>query len=187
MENKCNRKPKISIPEQVEYMKNNCGIKFDICSEEDAKNFLEQSTYFFKIKAFAKCFNKYGEPPKYINLDFAYLVELSTLDMLLRKITLSMALDIEHFLKVKLIKHLSANNSENGYEIVESYFTLHPTSCDEIGIHDRIKAKSKNSMCADLVNKLEKDGYSLWNTIEVMSFGDFIQLFKIYAQNYNER
>lgn len=46
-------RPKLTIEDQVAYMKNK-GITFDHCSEKDAVRFLQESTYFFKVKAFDK-------------------------------------------------------------------------------------------------------------------------------------
>ena len=43
-------RPKLTIEDQVAYMKNK-GITFDHCSEKDAVRFLQESTYFFKVKA----------------------------------------------------------------------------------------------------------------------------------------
>lgn len=82
----------LDINSQIEYMKNVNGIKFDIATEDQARDFLMQSNYFFKLKSFAKNYDKYnsGEnKDKYINLDFAYLQELSRLDMLLRKLIIN--------------------------------------------------------------------------------------------------
>ena len=42
-------RPKLTIEDQVAYMKNK-GITFDHCSEKDAVRFLQESTYFFKVK-----------------------------------------------------------------------------------------------------------------------------------------
>ena len=80
--------------------------------------FLEESTYFFKIKAFAKNFPKERATGKYARVDFAYLRELAVLDAHLRKLIVSIALDVEHFLKVGLIKDVSENSKEDGYEVV---------------------------------------------------------------------
>ena len=91
-------RPKLTIEDQVAYMKNK-GITFDHCSEKDAVRFLQESTYFFKVKAFDKNYIAHPKTGHYYNLDFSYLMELSTLDMRLRRLILHATLDIEHFLK----------------------------------------------------------------------------------------
>lgn len=98
-------RPKLTIEDQVAYMKNK-GITFDHCSEKDAVRFLQESTYFFKVKAFDKNYIAHPKTGHYYNLDFSYLMELSTLDMRLRRLILHATLDIEHFLKVQLIRQL---------------------------------------------------------------------------------
>lgn len=50
-------KIKLSIDRQVEKMKSS-GIKFNIISEEKAKEFISNNTYYFKIKAFQKIIQK---------------------------------------------------------------------------------------------------------------------------------
>lgn len=98
-ENNGNLNPKLTIIQQVEHMKKQ-GILFDIVSEEEAISFLENNNYYFKIKAYKKAYYKDKNIGKYIDLDFAYLKELSTVDALFRKIIVKITLDIEHFLKV---------------------------------------------------------------------------------------
>lgn len=123
------KKINLNINSQIEYMKNVNGIKFDIATEDQAREFLKHSNYFFKLKSFAKNYDKYnnGEfKDKYINLDFAYLQELSRLDMILRKLIINMTLDIEHFAKTKLIYDCSENNLEDGYTIVDEFFRKFP-------------------------------------------------------------
>lgn len=58
------------------------------CSEEDAKKFLQYNNYYFKLKSYARNYNMNSQTKKYFSLDFAYLVELSRLDMYIRKIIL---------------------------------------------------------------------------------------------------
>lgn len=117
-------RPKLTIDEQISDMQAK-GITFEKVSIPEAKRFLRENNYHFKLKAYGRNYDKYSATEKkgqYINLDFAYLQELSTLDMYLRKMILSMALDIEHALKVQLLYDVSINPDEDGYTIVKEYF-----------------------------------------------------------------
>ena len=46
---------KLTVNEQIEHMKSK-GIQFNIISEKDAENYLNENTYYFKLKAYAKMF-----------------------------------------------------------------------------------------------------------------------------------
>lgn len=168
---------KLTIDQQIEWMKEK-GVTFQYYEEEDAAEFLRNNTYFFKLKAFQKDYIQNPKTGKYIGLDFAYLVELSTLDMHLRRLILHATLDIEHFLKVRLLSRLSDDATEDGYDIIQRYFRV------DGGAKEKIREKAQNSMCADLVAKMERDGYALWNVVEVLSFGDFFRLYEIYDANH---
>ena len=100
--------------------------RLELYSVEDAKKFLKYNNYYFKLKSYARNYNI--NPKKYYNLDFAYLVELSKLDMYIRKIILELPLDTEHYLKVRLINDLSDNSKEDGYNIVKLFLPYHPNA-----------------------------------------------------------
>lgn len=172
-------KVKLTVKEQIQHMKSK-GITFNIVSEDDAEKYLEHNNYYFKIKAYAKMFEKYqfGEKKgQYINLDFAYLKELAILDMHLRHFIIKTSVDLEHTIKVKFLSDF--NNSESdGYEIVQKYFECYPD------VKDKILQKKKTSYCADLIDKLESEQYALWNVVELLSFGDFINLYDLFYQEY---
>ncbi len=171
-------KKKISVTKQIEHLKAK-NVSFEIMSEESALQFLSNNTYYFKIKSFLKVFNKKIDGT-YINVDFAYLVELSKLDTHLREFIIQLSLDIEHMLKVKLINDITNDNTQDGYTIVTNLFTQYPR------IHDNILNKTHNSATSDLIYKYENEGWNIWSLIEVLSFGDFIKLYKLYYSDKND-
>lgn len=183
---KTQRKPKLSIIQQIDHMRDKKGIQFNIITESEALEFLTHSNYYFKLKAFAKNYQKYTNCKSekydhYMKLEFAYLKELSTLDAILRKTILKMVLDVEHFLKVQLIADVSEQDKEDGYAIVDKYLTkIKPY------LKEEVISKSKNSYCHELIEKY-KDNFAIWNIIEVLSFGDFIDLYELYYSHYDNK
>lgn len=175
-------KKKLTIPEQIQDMIQK-GITFKYNDEKSVSDFLKYKNYYFKLKSYGKNYDKYlatVNKGKYINLDFAYLQELSTIDMHLRKTILSMALDIEHALKTQLLYDLSKNEAEDGYEIVKKYLDADYTRLKSL--YDKIG----KSAASDLIQKRKDTGddYALWELVEVMSFGEFIDLYQLYYSTY---
>ena len=116
------KKPKLSLDEQIEHLKDK-GILFNIMDESDAKKYLEQNNNYFKLTACRKNYNKHPDGKnkgKYINLEFAYLVDMAIIDMRLRYQIVHMALDIEHHAKLQLLRKLDEYD-EDGYQIVQDY------------------------------------------------------------------
>lgn len=169
-------KNKITINDQIQHMKSK-GIKFNIMSEADAKDFLKNRTYYFKLKSYAKSFQLMNTCDNYLKLDFAYLVELSTLDAHVRQFIMELSLSIEHALKTKLIRDFTDNQSEDGYAIVSDFFNKYPF------IIQNIENKKSDSACADLICKYHP-AWPLWAIVEVLTFGDFIKLFQFYYSKY---
>lgn len=177
------QRPKLTIPQQIAYMRDKKGIKFSIVTEDDAERFLSSSNYYFKVKAFEKNYTCcVGENAgKYFDLEFAYLQELSTLDMYLREMVMAITLDIEHYLKLQLLKDISSNEKEDGYAIVNKFLEMQPR------IRDSINEKASNSYCENLVRKY-KDNFAAWNIVEVLSFGHLIEFCDLYYSLYpNEK
>lgn len=114
----CERRKKLPIHLQIEDMKRK-GITFTITSEFKAREFLHDSNFYFKLKAFEKNYEKLpkdnpklieaGTAGQYSGLEFAYLQELSTLDMYFREKVLNMCLSVEHFIRVHLMRDISEN------------------------------------------------------------------------------
>lgn len=173
---------KLTIEEQIYDMKEK-GITFELASEEDAIAFLKYSNYYFKLKSYGRNYEKYRTTEKkgqYVHLDFACLKELSILDMHLRNLILNLALNVEHTLKTQLMYDLSKNPAENGYTIVQRF--LEQDYLREKSIKDKIN----KSAASDLIrNHHEKSQpYALWEIAEVLSFGDFIELNRLYYNTY---
>jgi abortive infection bacteriophage resistance protein len=169
-------RPKLSIPAQINDMKK-AGITFDIVSEAEAKQYLEYHTYYFRIKAYAKNYDKYANTAKqgqYINLEFAYLMDLSQIDSLLRKIILEISHDLEYYLRVKLLADFQMVD-EDGYEIVQELFKMQPS------IVDTIDDRGGTSLCSDLVASY-RGKWSIWNIVEVLSLGQFTHLYSLFYQ-----
>ncbi len=172
---------KLSLDEQIEYLKEK-GVKFNLTTEEDAKSFLRYNNYYFRLKSYAQNYDMYRNGPnagKYVNLEFAYIQELSSLDMYLRKIIVHMCLDIEHFLKTRFIYDITSNPSEDGFQIVHDYVCNNYTALEQIYSND-------SGATGDLIRKIhESDGnVPVWKLLEVLSFGRFIELYTIYYQTY---
>ena len=84
---------------------------------------------------------------KYICLDFAYLQELSTIDMHFRFIVSKMCLDIEHDLKVKMLKDIESDLSTDGYDIVKNFLNQNAY------IIGKLEANSASPFTSDLIHK----------------------------------
>jgi len=175
-------KTKLTIEKQIEYMKIDKNIKFCLCSEENAKEILEKSNYFYKIKSYSKLFETYRSginKGKFTNLDFEKLNELSKIDFYLRKLLLNMTITIEHVLKVELLNSIAANKAENGYQIVNKYLSTNNT------LKDKLIAKSNREDYSSRILKNKAiNEIPVWNFVEVIDFGTFERFYKFYNNNY---
>lgn len=177
------RQPKLSIDEQLQHLINDHGITFNLKGENAAKTFLSSNNYYHKLKAYSKNFSVYNNPKhekygKFCDLDFEYLVELSTLDMYLRKHIMEITLNIEHFLKVQLIYDITNNKDEDAYNIVDKF-----TSSISEDKRREISNKLKNYYY-ERYNKHSLLETPAWEIVEALSFGDFIMFYELYYTLY---
>ena len=174
----------LSPEELVQHMKTK-GITFRIISEENAKLFLTKHTYYTKLAAYRRNYSKHhgGEADgTYQNLDFAYLVELSIIDMLLRYMLVHIALDIEHSMKIALLNDILDNPAEDGYHIVNSFFT----ALNDPSAKLKLDRKMQQSYCKEFYFHNERN-LPVWVLLETLSFGDLIRFYKIYFDIYPKR
>ena len=173
-------RPKLSIPAQIKDMRE-AGIMFNIVSETEARRYLDTQTYYFRIKAYAKNYEKYLATDKqgqYINLDFAYLIDLSEIDAALIDLILRMTISFEYYLKVKLLSDFNASD-EDGYDIVQELLKMQPDLKNKIE-----EEKSNTSTCNGLIAKY-KDAWAIWNIVEVISLGRLTDLYSLFYSRNN--
>lgn len=195
MDNK-NNKPKQTAKQLVEKMKNEKGITFKYTSETEAEKYLADVNNYLRTAAYRKNYQKHScgqNMGKYICLDFAYLQELSTLDMHFRFIVSRMCSDIEHDLKVKMLKDIESDNTTDGYDIVATFLSQNAY------IIGKIEATSASPFTSDLVHKYftiqrvynpskqknenkitSYDDCPAWVLLEMLTFGDFIKFYEFY-------
>lgn len=121
----------IDATEQMDYLKRVKGVTFDLVDERRATCFLEDKNYFFKLKAFAKNYDKRIAQGclkgSYIGLDFGHLVELSKLNKVVRDLTLALTLDIEHYLKTR-VNRAAMDAHCDRYDIAEEFLNVARTN-----------------------------------------------------------
>lgn len=187
-------KPKLTAQQLVDKMKNEKGITFQYISEEDAVKFLKEKNNYYRLAAYRKNYDKRmnGEHKgTYIGLDFAYLVDLSVIDMHLRNLIFKMCLDVEHDLKVQLLNDITSDPDEDGYDIVSEF--INANEC----LKAEIFKKRFSTYVGDLINKFfafethENANHGtiideveircpIWAFLEIISFGTFIRLYDYY-------
>lgn len=194
MSNRIN-KPKQTAAQLITKMKNK-GITFKYITEEEAAEYLTDKNNYLRTAAYRKNYQKHNKGlniGKYIDLDFSYLQELSTIDMHFRFLISKMCLDIEHDLKVRMLKDIETDSTTDGYDIVNSF--LHQNHY----IIGKLEATSTSPFTSDLIQKyftiqkkynLKKrkkenqiaayNDCPIWVLFEMLTFGDFIKLYNFY-------
>lgn len=178
-------KPKKTAQELVALLREEKGVTFSVMTEEEAVSYLSERNNYLRTASYRKNYQKYRQTEnvgKYINLDFAYLAELSTIDYYLRAILLKMCINIEHAMKVKLVETVSRADSEDGYQIIDDFIDEYPSVLSDIA------KKADGVFTKDLINKYFEicyvidDGPSLrtdvlgsncpiWVFMEIIDFG----------------
>ena len=182
-------------------LKNDKGITFNIITETEAVDYLKNINNYLRTASYRKNYEKYtlGENEgKYINLDFAYLAELSSIDMYLRKIAFQMCADIEHAIKTRLITNIENNPDENGYDIVDVFLSKNTDVLENIegksgsvftgGLIEKYftlcYVYDKNEAKKFLKTRILKCECPVWVLVEIITFGDLIKLISLYNEIY---
>lgn len=190
-----NLRPMMKISEMVPYLKEK-NIKFERMNEEDAEKYLRDNNNYYNLTAYKNNFERYfvnGEfVKKYIDLDFAYLKDLSIIDMRTRTLLFKMIIDIEHYLKIRILNLIENINEENGYTIVNLYLEkdfndekfpkrVHNSIFKKVGSEYYNKIFSKYDIDKD--SKLEN--IPVWEFLEVITFGELVNFYEFFSKEYD--
>ena len=179
-------KPKLSVDEQIEHLKRK-GVLFNIMDEDKAKDYLKRNNNYFKLTAYRKNYPKHpdGEnKDKYIRLEFAYLVDIAVADMKLRYQIIHMALDIEHHMKLQLLRKIDSS-SEDGYQIVKDFIDNLPET-QKNSLEAEIARNENNIYCGDIIKKYDHD-YPIWAFVEIIPFGRVISFYGFCAERFQDK
>lgn len=187
-------KPMLHINEMVDYLKLK-NIKFERISEKDAENYLKNNNNYYNLTSYKNNFEKYFVNgifiDKYIDLDFSYLKDLSIIDHRLRLILFKMIIDIEHYLKIKILNTIESIDEEDGYRIVNRYLEqdfynvkfpkkVHNSIFKKVGSEYYQKIFSKYDLDKD--KKLEN--IPIWEFLEIITFGELVNFYDFYTNEY---
>lgn len=182
-------KSKLSIQQQIEHLEFK-GVSFDLYSKEEAAEYLQQKNNFLRLSSYRFMFEKQiqgADKGCYLNLDFAYLVDLASIDRVLREVFLLMTLDIEHFAKIKLMELIDSSSDEDGYKIVSDFkesLTSSYLKRLKRELHNRSAGDAGYDVYAgDLIAKYELE-MPVWVFLEVISFGTFLSFYRFCAQRW---
>lgn len=170
------KKPILTTLELINHMKQK-GITFNYETVNDAQRVLDTQNYYFKLASYRTMFSK-DPNGKYINLDFAYLEDIASIDGQLREYLLELTLDIEHGIKTFLISIISSNSKEDGYEVVKEFRDNYPAQYDLT-----LGQLAHNAYFQDMYNKY-CDEMPVWVFMEVISFGVLSQFVEFYCEKH---
>lgn len=186
-------RPILSTDEQISHLLSK-GVKFDITSIEDAKIYLSQNNNYFKLRAYRKNFPKHpgGDlEGQYIDLDFAMLKDLAIIDMRLRYTIIHLALDVEHFAKVKLLNAIEQSD-EDGYQIVLDYMqqledddAINNTRRKDT-LDKELQRNLDNPYCGGIIANYNGD-YPVWAFVEIIPLGSFVHFYGFCAKRLNRK
>ncbi|WP_179288275.1 Abi family protein, partial [Shouchella clausii] len=127
----------------------------------------------------------------FIDLDFGYLRDLSTIDMHIRYTFLKLCLDIEHGIKTYILAYFNKKDPTEGYSIVDRYIQSqydqsgNSRSPKEFKLklleYAKLKSHHLNQLYYDIENDL-KTNINIWELIECVSLNKLIEFFIFFKK-----
>ena len=193
--NETRLKQMMKISDLIPYLKYK-NVKFEFISEKDAETYLRENNNYYNITSYKNNFERYMIDgifiDKYIDLDFAYLKDLSIIDYRVRLLLFRMIIDIEHYLKIRILNLIECIDVEDGYRIVNMYLQkdfddkkfpkkIHNSIFKKVGSEYYKKIFSKYDIDKD--KKLEN--IPIWEFLEIITFGELVNFYDYFTKEYN--
>ena len=184
--------PMMSTKDMINNLKMK-NIKFKLFNERQAFIYLKFNNNYYNVTCYKNNFLKYPSPAgkmegKYLDLDFAYLKDLSIIDMKLRLVLNDVIMDIEHYLKLKILNLIEKIDEEDGYRIVNMY--LENDYNNEQRLHNSILKKVTSTYYKKIFSKydIDKDNrlenIPIWEFLEIITMGELINFYEFFTSEY---
>ncbi|MCD8316247.1 MAG: Abi family protein [Eggerthellaceae bacterium] len=183
-------KPLLTPDELIKLLKSK-GITFRQCNEYEASHTLSNRDSFLHIAEYRKLFPKHlsgVNKGKYIDLDFADLLDLDLLDNDLRRTFLSITNDIERIAKIDLLNRIEMQK-EDGYSIVADFIGAQSQTYRKIITND-LKHRRFITGCGDIYSgrliEHYQDAMPVWVFLEVVPFGTKLAFMLFCADRWGD-
>ena len=186
-------KPMLAVEQQIAHLKEK-GVKFELCSESEAADYLKHANNYLRAASYRKLYPIYLEGPhrgEYIGLNFAALKELSSADRVLRSALREICIDVEHFARLDLLNRCAAQG-EDGYAVVAD-FLERQRARGNARMESSLKARGStgkypDAYSGDLISHYMDDlgGLSVWALLEVTDFGQFADLWLFCSERWGD-
>ena len=196
MQENNNLKPMLNIDELINNLKEK-NIKFNKMTEEEVKLYLKTNNNYYNVTSYKNNFAKYPSPAgkyegMYIDLDFAYLKDMSDIDYKVRLILFKIIINIEHSLKLKILDIIEYIDEEDGYNIVNLFLEddfynenfpkkVHNSILKKVGnvYHQKIFSKY------DIDNDKKLENIPVWELLEIITFGELVNFYDFLSKYFN--
>lgn len=185
-------KPMLTPEEQVALLKAK-GVAFERCDEESAIEALSGRDTFLHITAFRRMFQRHAEgrnAGKYVDLDFADLLDIDALDEEVRRSFLLASQDIERAAKARLMERISLAAGEDGYGLLADFMdaqTKRYRNSIERNLEARAaKIGSGDEYTGSLISHYG-DSIPVWVFLEVVPFGTKLAFYLFCADRWGDQ
>lgn len=173
-----------SLDDQIQNLKND-GVRFTIINEARAKEYLSQRINLFKLKRFAINYRQIDG--RYEGLDFAYLVDLASIDYQIRLFCGYIAGRVEHDLKLRFNHLLMIDAAHDGFDIArlidrDAEFVFN----DDSDYQNKKKRLSYSPYTDSYIRHYLPDP-EIWDLWEIFDLSSLFKAYEIYLGSIHQK